>query len=160
MSNCYPSRKDKKTGKVQKSLCENCIKNLKIKFIKTSSFWSDDLMEADKEIKKGKVFKYDQGCKYLNLGRSNNHDKNCIVIIECNQFKKKDMKKVKRDPAGYGNNTISLITGRPNAELNRDGGNSCSNPNWGTGNEGDANPDTQKKKTRIQKYEENLANSN
>jgi hypothetical protein len=41
----------------------------------------------------------------------------------------------------------------PNREYNRDGGNSCSNPNWGTGNHGDANPDTQKEPTVIQQNE-------
>jgi len=34
---------------------------------------------------------------------------------------------------------------------NRDGGNGCSNPNWGTGKRGDANPDTQKELTVLQK---------
>jgi hypothetical protein len=38
-------------------------------------------------------------------------------------------------------------------EYNRDGGNGCSNPNWGTGNHGDANPDTQKEPTVIQQQE-------
>jgi hypothetical protein len=70
------------------------------------------------------------------------------------------MKETKRDPAGHGNNAISLITGRPNSELNRDGGNGCSNPHWGTGEKGDANPDTQKEKTVIQKYEDNLSKVN
>lgn len=42
----------------------------------------------------------------------------------------------------------------PNKEYNRDGGNGCSNPNWGTGNHGDANPDTQTERTNIQKEED------
>jgi hypothetical protein len=160
MSKCYPTRKNLITGRIQKSLCEGCINHLKIEFIKIAPFMRDDLMDADKEIKKSKVFKYNQGCKYLNIGRSNNHDKYCIVIIKCSQFKNKIMKKIKRDPAGHGNNAISNITGRPNLELNKDGGNSCSNPNWGTGNKGDANTDTQKERTEIQKYEDNLVKSN
>lgn len=86
MSNCYPQRK-LKTGKVQKSLCENCINKIEIKFIKTSPFWSDDLMEAAKEIEQGKVNEHDQGCKYLNLGRSHYHNIDCIVVTECNQYK-------------------------------------------------------------------------
>ena len=42
----------------------------------------------------------------------------------------------------------------PNKELNRDGGNGCSNPHWGTGGHGDANPDTQKERTVLQQEEE------
>lgn len=157
MSNCYPQRK-LKTGKVQKSLCENCTNHFKVEYIKINAFWSDDIFKADKEVKKAKVIEHNQGCKYLNLGRSHYHDVECIVVTKCNQFKNKNMKKIKKDPAGHGNNAVSNITGRPNAELNRDGGGSCSNPNWGTGKKGDANPNTQKELTAIQKYE--LAHKN
>ncbi len=43
--------------------------------------------------------------------------------------------------------------GKENTEYNRDGGNGCSNPNYGTGNRGDSNRDTQKEETTIQKEE-------
>ncbi|MCJ7447942.1 MAG: hypothetical protein MUO72_09625 [Bacteroidales bacterium] len=157
MSNSYPSRKNLITGKVQKSLCANCANNLKIRYIKTSAFWKDDIMDASKDIKKEKVFHHHQKCIYLNFS---NHDMERIRVIKCNQFKNKDMKKIKRDPSGYGNNAVCTITGRPNAELNRDGGNGCSNPHWGTGEHGDSNPDTQKELTAIQKYENNLTKVN
>lgn len=148
----------------------NC---LKIKFIKLNPFWRGDLTaeqikdEYD-QIEKRIVIKHDQGCKYLYLGQSHYHDVDCILIIECNQFKNKKknikkvviMKKTKRDPAGHGNNAISPITGRQNFELNREGGNGCTNPNWGTGRQGDANPDTQKELTAIQKYENRIAEKN
>ena len=45
--------------------------------------------------------------------------------------------------ANYVNNY-----GEENREYNRDGGNGCSNPNYGTGNRGDANPDTQEKQSQ------------
>jgi hypothetical protein len=41
------------------------------------------------------------------------------------------------------------------SDYNRDGGNSCSNPNWGTGNHGDANPNTQHELTVNQQAELN-----
>ena len=50
--------------------------------------------------------------------------------------------------ANYVNNY-----GEENREYNKDGGNGCSNPNWGTGNRGDSNPDTQKELTVLQKRE-------
>jgi hypothetical protein len=39
-------------------------------------------------------------------------------------------------------------------EYNRDGGNGCSNPNWGTGGRGDANPDTQTERTVYQREDD------
>lgn len=39
-------------------------------------------------------------------------------------------------------------------DYNRDGGNGCSNPNWGTGEHGDANPDTQSEPTVEQSAED------
>jgi hypothetical protein len=120
MGNYYPQR-ILKTGKIQKSLCANCINNIKVKFIKIRAFWSDDIMEADRDIKKNKVFTHNQGCKYLNLGKSTAYNAECIVVTGCNQFKNKNMKKVKKDPEGHGNNSFSYITGQPNVERNRDG---------------------------------------
>jgi hypothetical protein len=46
---------------------------------------------------------------------------------------------------------FSIITGREIEWTNREGGNGCSNPNWGTGKQGDSNPDTQKELTDKQK---------
>ena len=63
----------------------------------------------------------------------------------------------------YENNMFNLkfkimtkydsTTGRPEPSYNRDGGNGCSNPNWGTGGHGDANPDTQTEPTVDQQEE-------
>ena len=43
----------------------------------------------------------------------------------------------------------------PPSEYNRDGGNGCSNPHWGTGEHGDANPNTQHELTVNQEAELN-----
>ena len=83
MSNCYPQR-NLKTDEIQKSLCENCINNLKMKYLKTEPFWRDDLMKVSKDIKNEKIFEYEQKCIYLNFS---DHDIERIIVTECNQYK-------------------------------------------------------------------------
>jgi len=83
MSNCYPQR-NLKTGKIQKSLCESCINNLKVKYLKTGSFWRDDIMKVTRDVENEVIFNHEQNCIYLNFS---GHDIERIVVIECNQFK-------------------------------------------------------------------------
>jgi hypothetical protein len=82
MSNCYPQR-NLKTGQIQKSLCEDCINNLKIKYHKTTAFWCDDLMEASRDIENNKVFEHEQNCIYLSIS---DYDQRCIIVTKCNQY--------------------------------------------------------------------------
>lgn len=94
MSNCYPKR-IKKTGEIQKSLCEDCVNQIKIKFIKTSPFWTDDLMKVQAEIENKTIQEHNQGCKYLNLGHYHYTNIDCIIVTECNQYKTEKILKIK-----------------------------------------------------------------
>lgn len=161
---------------MKKRLCESCKNNFVLKtrqYLEENYFdekrWIDILTNCpvsldNVDIEKLIVQRGNEFCVYTH---EYEFARECSFYNRKSKLSELEIQKIEQDCVDsriretLHNTTtsrISLVTGREKPYTNREGGGSCANPYWGTGEKGDANPDTQKEKTIQQMDEEKLNN--